>query len=75
MTPSTSMWLPLRNWLVLIMVDQPFLEPNLDVLQEPKMRSGAEHDSDAGLCSAIIDLIVHDGGLPSLFRHVHDLST
>jgi hypothetical protein len=30
--PSTSMWLPFLNWLVLMMVDQPFLEPNLDVL-------------------------------------------
>jgi len=28
--PSTSMWLPFLNWFVLMMVNQPFLEPKLD---------------------------------------------
>ncbi|MFI4985335.1 MAG: type II toxin-antitoxin system VapC family toxin [Solirubrobacterales bacterium] len=33
--PSTSMWFPFLNWLVLRMVDQPFLEPSFNVVQLP----------------------------------------
>src|SRR4051794_35169768 len=34
MTPSTSMWLPFLNWLVLMMAVQPFLEPNLNTVAD-----------------------------------------
>jgi hypothetical protein len=29
MVPSTSMWFPFLNWFVVMMFDQPFLEPSL----------------------------------------------
>jgi len=35
------MWLPFLNWLVLMMVDQPLLEPNLNVV----LCMALDHDS------------------------------
>src|SRR6478609_7810761 len=39
--PSTSMWLPFLNWLLLISVDQPFLEPNLECGHRLENHGGA----------------------------------
>jgi hypothetical protein len=37
MVPSTSMWFPFLNWLVLMMADQPFLEPKFHCAKSVKI--------------------------------------